>query len=187
MGEVRRVTDIIDTAEDDFGGAEANDNAAPKPVVLAVDDAMVQLMNVQMTLASYFDVKVASSAKMGMAVLKRKPVNVKAIICDVEMPDIDGFGFLDEVAKDPELAKIPVIMLTAHTSSDFIFRAKQHGVKYYLKKPYKAANLQEKILKVIDGAKSDNFDHGLAVVEADKTDSPADVVGEAAGAVVVVD
>jgi CheY-like chemotaxis protein len=56
------------------------------------------------------------------------------ILLDIMMPVMDGFAFRAEQQRDPELAGIPVVVLTAHASA--AHAAQQMAVDGFLKKPF---------------------------------------------------
>ena len=56
-----------------------------------------------------------------------------AILLDIEMPDIDGFGALERIR---ELSDVPVMMLTSHEEQDVKLRAFEGGVDDYVTKPF---------------------------------------------------
>jgi two-component system, sensor histidine kinase and response regulator len=58
------------------------------------------------------------------------------IICDISMPELDGFGVITELRQDPQTAAIPVVFLSAQTAEAAIQRGMQLGAAGYLTKPY---------------------------------------------------
>lgn len=56
------------------------------------------------------------------------------IILDIKMPKIDGYSFVKELQSQREFAKIPVIVLTAHSDFDKLFKVE--GVAAFFTKPY---------------------------------------------------
>ena len=69
------------------------------------------------------------------------------IVCDIGMRPMDGFQFVDELHKAGK--RIPTIYLTAHSTGEFVKRAKQLGVDAYIVKPVKRAVLEERIRHVM--------------------------------------
>jgi two-component system sensor histidine kinase/response regulator len=63
------------------------------------------------------------------------------IICDIMMPILDGFGVLEELRKDPDLATIPFIFLTARTDRSDSRYGMELGADDYLTKPFTASEL----------------------------------------------
>lgn len=56
------------------------------------------------------------------------------IVLDIKMPKVDGYSFIQEMRAQKEHAKIPVIMLTANSSLNSLFKIE--GVEAYFTKPY---------------------------------------------------
>jgi len=52
------------------------------------------------------------------------------------MPNMNGFEFLSHRRQDPQLSKIPVVMLTSRSSEKHQQLAKHLGAKHYFTKPY---------------------------------------------------
>jgi CheY-like chemotaxis protein len=69
------------------------------------------------------------------------------IILDVNMPDMNGYSFIQEKNKTPQFVKIPVVMLTASKETAPLF--KRYGVRGYLLKPLNLQELFDKVVEVI--------------------------------------
>ncbi|HTY69731.1 MAG TPA: response regulator [Alphaproteobacteria bacterium] len=69
------------------------------------------------------------------------------IVCDIGMQPMDGFQFVGELQKAGK--RIPTIYLTAHSTPEFVKRARQLGVDAYIVKPVKRAVLEERIRHVM--------------------------------------
>lgn len=67
------------------------------------------------------------------------------IICDVMMPQMDGFEVLETLQADPELAAIPIIFLTALTDLDNLRTGMDLGADDYLTKPFEINDLLSSI------------------------------------------
>lgn len=68
------------------------------------------------------------------------------IICDIMMPEMDGYGVLEELRKDPRTQSIPFIFLTARTERVDMRLGMELGADDFLTKPFHAAEL----LKTVD-------------------------------------
>lgn len=66
---------------------------------------------------------------------------VDLILCDVMMPGMDGYAFLEQVHANPKWVTIPVIFLTAQATESEISRGLRMGVDDYLVKPYNPGEL----------------------------------------------
>jgi len=68
------------------------------------------------------------------------------IVCDIAMPEMDGYSVLMEVRKTPEVASVPFIFLTARTDRAFMRHGMELGADDYLTKPFSAAELMAAIM-----------------------------------------
>jgi two-component system chemotaxis response regulator CheY len=71
------------------------------------------------------------------------------LITDWNMPGMPGLELLKQVRADAQLAKLPVLMLTAEAKREQIVEAVQAGVNGYVIKPFTATTLKEKIDKIL--------------------------------------
>lgn len=80
-----------------------------------------------------------------------KEINADVIICDLFIPDIDGFGVVEKI-NEMELDKKPLILLTSITVGDYIFKkvTKTIGVDCFISKPINEAFLYNKIVTMIE-------------------------------------
>lgn len=72
------------------------------------------------------------------------------LITDWNMPGMSGMDLLKGVRADPDLADLPVLMVTAEAKREQIIAAAQAGVNGYIVKPFTAVTLKEKIEKIFE-------------------------------------
>ena len=72
------------------------------------------------------------------------------VVTDWNMPGMTGIELLKNIRADPNLAKLPVLMVTAEAKREQIIEAAQSGVNGYIIKPFTAATLQEKLAKIFE-------------------------------------
>jgi CRP-like cAMP-binding protein len=91
-----------------------------------------------LTLAGY-EIKTAENGKIGVDVaIKEQP---DLIICDITMPELDGYGVLHILGKRPDTAAIPFIFLTALTEKSEVRKGMELGADDYLTKPFDDTSL----------------------------------------------
>lgn len=84
--------------------------------ILTVDDEPAALEALEATLRpAGFEVIRAGGGKIGVEVARAERPDL--VICDLVMPDLDGFGVVGELKSDPVTADIPIIILTGHDLS----------------------------------------------------------------------
>ena len=76
---------------------------------------------------------------------------IHCLLTDVIMPHKDGFQVLREIKTDPELAHIPVVMLTVKTHNADIVQGLREGAELYLPKPFHPKELTELVLRAAEG------------------------------------
>ena len=74
----------------------------------------------------------ASDGRVGLETVKKESPDL--ILLDLLMPNLGGIGFLEILHKDPELSKIPVLMLTNLTSINRVDETMALGVRGYIVK-----------------------------------------------------
>ena len=72
------------------------------------------------------------------------------VITDWNMPNMDGLTLLQSVRADPALKHLPVLMITAEAKKENIIAAAQAGASGYIVKPFTAATLNEKLIKIFE-------------------------------------
>jgi two-component system chemotaxis sensor kinase CheA len=124
---------------------------AKKHLVLVVDDSLTTRMLEKSILESAgYDVDVASSGEEGLEVARRK--RFALILCDVEMPGIDGFTFVERVRSDPSLRDIPAILVTSRAAPEDRQRGRDVGAHgYIVKSEFNQAELLGMIQPMITG------------------------------------
>lgn len=120
-----------------------------KDTILVVDDSI----NVRRFLALALE-------KAGYLVLEAKDGQdavekllsgafVSAVICDIEMPRLDGYGFLARIKSDPKFSDLPIAMLTSRSGDKHRQLAMTLGAVAYFSKPYNERELLTTLLRVI--------------------------------------
>jgi two-component system chemotaxis response regulator CheY len=66
------------------------------------------------------------------------------------MPNMDGLTLLQTVRAEPEISKLPFLMVTAEAKKENIIAAAQAGANGYIVKPFTAATLDEKLVKIFE-------------------------------------
>ncbi len=72
------------------------------------------------------------------------------VVCDWNMPDMDGINLLRKVRSDPALKDMPFLMVTAEAEKHKVIEAIKAGVSNYVVKPFTAEVLKEKMEKIFE-------------------------------------
>jgi chemotaxis family two-component system sensor histidine kinase/response regulator PixL len=133
-----------------FGQHSTATIASQTPTVLIVDDSA----SLRRTLAhalkrSGFQVLQAQDGSEAIDQLQQG-MSVKLVICDIEMPNMNGFEFLNYRRQDPKLSNIPIVMLTSRSNEKHRWLAMQLGAAAYFTKPYLEQEILTALKKIID-------------------------------------
>lgn len=122
--------------------------AAAAMKVMVVDDQASMRAMIRRALQDFGfeDVRDAPGAVEALATVRSDRVHL--IISDLNMPEMDGLQFLEEVRKDAVIGKTVFIMLTGSSDREVVQKAAALGVNNYLVKPFAPAALKEKIERV---------------------------------------
>jgi len=85
----------------------------------------------------------AGDGREALEVLKTH--SVRLILSDINMPNMDGLEFLKNLKSNESWAKIPVIMVSTEGSQAKVLEAVELGAAGYVKKPFTAEQLKEKL------------------------------------------
>lgn len=81
-------------------------------------------------------------------VLKRQKVGL--ILSDINMPNMDGLQFLTEVRAIEEWKSVPIVMITTEGSQNKVLEAVQLGASGYVRKPFTAEQIKEKLAGIMN-------------------------------------
>jgi len=84
----------------------------------------------------------------GLETLNSNP-DVELILCDVNMPEMDGLTMLGKVSENDSFNKIPIFMLTTESNADMKEKGKAVGVKAWVTKPFVPEKLLGAVKKVL--------------------------------------
>ena len=121
---------------------------------LIVDDSSVMRKIVERALRQAgldpLVVHEAGSGTEGLEVLKAKPVDL--ILSDINMPSMDGLEFLRQIRAQNLAPGVPVVMITTESSEEHVKQAILAGAQGYIRKPFTAEQVKERVLPLIDAA-----------------------------------
>jgi len=114
--------------------------------ILVIDDSktarqqVIEILQQNSLFKFYFE---AADGIEGFKMALNKPIDL--IICDVEMPGMDGFKFLHMLGSREELLDTPVIMVTGREEADAKIRGLEQGASDYVTKPYDPRELLARV------------------------------------------
>jgi DNA-binding NarL/FixJ family response regulator len=120
-------------------------------VVLADDQALVRA-GFKAILDARADIEVIGEATDGAAVVElSRTLRPDVVLMDVRMPGLDGLEATRQIASDPELADVRVLMLTTFALDEYLFDALRHGASGFLVKDTEPDDLAAAVRVVASG------------------------------------
>lgn len=110
-----------------------------KKILLIEDNPEVRENTSEILSLANFEVLTAPNGKAGVDLAQKESPDL--IICDIMMPELDGYGVLHILSKKAETARIPFIFLTAKTEKTDIRKGMALGADDYLTKPFDDTDL----------------------------------------------
>ena len=121
---------------------------------LIVDDSSVMRKIVERSLRQagldQMVVYEAGNGAEGLDLLKSKPVDL--ILSDINMPSMDGLEFLRQIRAQNLAPGVPVVMITTESSEEHVKQAILAGARGYIRKPFTAEQVKERVLPLLNAA-----------------------------------
>lgn len=105
-----------------------------KNILLIEDDAVLRENTAELLELSDYQVTTAANGKIGLALAQRQPFDI--VVCDIMMPELDGYGVLEELSKSVETKHLPFIFLSAKTERQDVRKGMNLGADDYITKPF---------------------------------------------------
>jgi DNA-binding response OmpR family regulator len=141
------IEDEDDDDEDDEG-APVEEEKPPRRVLLVDDDEhIVRSLRIYLEM-EHFSVRTAASGREALEKVQAELPEL--IVCDVMMPEMDGFAVLEQLKASEATKYIPVIMLTAKGQDKDVLRGYQGGAASYMTKPVNYDELVDNIRLIFD-------------------------------------
>jgi two-component system chemotaxis response regulator CheY len=121
--------------------------------VLIVDDSSVMRKIVERSLRqaglNLGQVLGAGNGAEALAVLNQGKVDL--ILCDINMPVMDGLEFVRQLPSVEHAKGVPVVMITTEGSEGHVVQALSAGARGYIRKPFTPDQVREHVLPVLAG------------------------------------
>ena len=116
--------------------------------ILIVDDSATVRQQVGLALQqSGFETVEANDGVQGLEAVQAD-ASIAAVICDVNMPRMNGLDMVRAVKAQGRFADLPIVMLTTEGQPSLIREAREAGAKGWIIKPFKAVQLVAAVQKL---------------------------------------
>ncbi len=145
------VTSLVRSASVEDEAPVPVEGDVPRQVTVMVVDDSITVRRVTSRLLERHNMNVVTAKDGVEAVTLLQETQPDVMLLDIEMPKMDGFEVARHVRNNPEMANVPIIMITSRTGEKHRERAASIGVERYLGKPYQEDELMDTILEVLAG------------------------------------
>ena len=114
--------------------------------ILIVDDSELNRSLLSDMLSDDFNIMEAENGMEAVAVLQEHELEISLVLLDIVMPQMDGFDVLATMNKKGWIDNIPVIMISAETSSAYIDRAYDLGAVDYISRPFDERTVKHRVI-----------------------------------------
>jgi len=116
-----------------------------KKILIIEDEEIIRETTADMLRLANYEVSTAENGRVG--VKKAQELAPDLIVCDIMMPELDGYGVIYLLSRDPATSGIPFIFLSAKAEKSDVRKGMSLGADDYLTKPFEEMDL----LNAIDG------------------------------------
>ena len=120
-------------------------------ILIVEDDASIRSNTAELLELEGFSVATATNGLTGLEKIRIRIPDL--ILCDLLMPEMDGFALLGHLGQNPELKRIPFIFFSAKSEKSDIKTGIDAGADHYLVKPFELEELLAAIEKSLQSTK----------------------------------
>jgi signal transduction histidine kinase/FixJ family two-component response regulator len=113
------------------------------PLVLIADDNADMRTHLDRVLSAHWETVLVADGESALAATRE--LRPEAVVTDVMMPGIDGFGLVAAIRADPALAATPILMLSARAGAEAVDEGYAGGADDYLPKPFRSQELIDRV------------------------------------------
>jgi signal transduction histidine kinase/ligand-binding sensor domain-containing protein/DNA-binding response OmpR family regulator len=161
---------VLDEIPEELTGEEAvvvEDHRSKLPLMLVVDDNEDFRNFISAMFTDSYRILKAEDGEIALKIILDKMPDL--IICDVMMPNMDGFELCRMVKQDIRVSHIPIILLTAKAGEENKYKGLEAGAEDYIAKPFNMEMLTLKVSRIIERQKKtrDQFKRKVDITTAD--------------------
>lgn len=124
-------------------------NTESRDVIVIVDDSKMNRDILSDMLSDKFVIYEAENGKRAMELFHLLGTKIILVLLDIVMPVMDGFETLERMNEEHIIDNLPVILISAQSSPEYVDRAFALGVTDYISRPFDAALVEQRVLNTI--------------------------------------
>ncbi|WP_044414948.1 response regulator transcription factor [Halarcobacter anaerophilus] len=143
-------------------------NITKKLSVLYLEDNVdVRNQTLKMLNLFFEDIEVGTNGNEGLTLFKERnkyeSTSFDLIITDIEMPEIDGISMINKIREFDK--KIPILIFSAHSRTDYFLKTIDAGIVGYILKPYNIEQISNSLEKLIEKEDLSYLNEHILVLE----------------------
>ena len=146
-------SELKDARQPPLASSKNEDHSMDPITVLIVDDSSVMRKIVERSLrqAGITLTRVFEGGNGAEALTVLADNRVDLILCDINMPVMDGLEFIKQLGGVPNAKDVPVVMITTEGSEAHVVQALSAGARGYIRKPFTPDQVKEQVIPVLAG------------------------------------
>ncbi len=120
-------------------------------ILVVEDEADIRELLEIVLMSRGYEVATAENGRIGLDVITRFRPDL--VLADLSMPELDGLGFLEGKSALPDVAAVPVIVLSARDKNGDVMQAIERGASNYITKPFDTAVVLASIERLLNAAR----------------------------------
>ena len=149
MYQAKNHKDAVAVDTQDSRLAAQKDVLGEKPVILLVDDSMMNRMMLAGILGEDYRILEAENGKQCLELLRANAGQISLVLLDINMPVMDGFEVLRTMNTNHTIEDVPVIMISSDDSEEAIRKAYELGASDYVNRPFDAKIVYRRVSNTI--------------------------------------
>ena len=121
-----------------------------KNQILIIDDSEMNRDLLRDILDVDYDVLEAENGKAALDILYREREKISAVLLDLVMPELDGFGVLEGLQEQKIMDKVPVLVISGENSIQNEKKCFDYGVSDFISRPFNAMLVKKRVENMVN-------------------------------------
>jgi DNA-binding response OmpR family regulator len=126
----------------------AVENQSQRKAFVVEDDQIIVTILEHLLTRRGYEVEIARDGRQATQYIDATETAPELVLLDVMLPYVDGFELIRKIREHPTWSQVPIIMLTAKSTEQYIVRALDNGANDYVVKPFRPGELMARIRRL---------------------------------------
>ena len=149
MYQAKTQKNMVVTEEDAIDGEHRIERSKIKQQILLVDDSEINREILTEILKDDYRILQAENGEEGIRILQEHENDIALVLLDILMPGLNGFDVLNLMNINHWIEDIPVIIISAENSSDYVRKAYELGASDYVNRPFDSKTVYQRVYNII--------------------------------------